>query len=437
LFSGRPLYTSTLPVVAESFALHEQPSLHLAIEDHIGRDGRHAEVFGIAGQEGYMEGGLADLVAPTGSFGRPIEEGPVVYANVALGDQKTLACIQSGLFLIRDGQGRVALFVRQQNQITRGEGFILEVMAPDRASAERILGDLRTAMRTRNVYRGHVVSLREEGFRDIRVEFHGLPTIERDAIILPDGLLKRIEMQTITFGQHSRRLREAGRHLKRGLLLHGPPGTGKTLTIMYLAGAMRDRTVFLMTGRNLGLVRRTCAMARALEPSIVVLEDVDLIAEERTRSGNGCATPLLFELLNEMDGLADDADVLFLLTTNRPDLLEPALSARPGRIDHAIEIPLPDDACRRRLLDLYGKGLTLRISDMGRLVKRTDGASAAFIRELLRRAALFAADEGGELVVEDRHVDGALHDLIVRGGKLNESLLGYRSRIGFGFEERG
>jgi len=124
-----------------------------------------------------------------------------------------------------------------------------------------------------------------------------------------------------------------------------------------------------------------------------------------------------------MDGLADDADVIFLLTTNRPDLLEPALASRPGRIDQAIEIPLPDAACRRRLLELYAQGLTLD-ADLDRLVERTQGASGAFIRELLRKAALFAADESEELVVRDEQLDEALHDLVVEGGKLTESLLG-------------
>jgi len=177
-------------------------------------------------------------------------------------------------------------------------------------------------------------------------------------------------------------------------------------------------------------------MARALQPSIVVLEDVDLVAEERTKGGSGCATPILFELLNEMDGLADDADIVFLLTTNRPDLLEPALAARPGRVDQAIEIDAPDEACRRRLFALYGRGLTLEVTDLPRFIARTEGASPAFIRELLRRAALFAADDGSEIVVTDRHLDAALHDLVVQGGDLTKSLLGFHSRIGFGAKDR-
>jgi AAA+ superfamily predicted ATPase len=140
--------------------------------------------------------------------------------------------------------------------------------------------------------------------------------------------------------------------------VHGQPGTGMTLTAMYLAGRMRNRTVVLLTGRQVGLIPRACAMARRLQPSMVILEDVDLIAEARDRQQPGC-TPLLFELLNEMDGLGDDADVIFLLTSNRPDLLEPALAARPGRVDLAVEVPLPDAGCRR-LIELYGHGLTLR-----------------------------------------------------------------------------
>ena len=153
-------------------------------------------------------------------------------------------------------------------------------------------------------------------------------------MILPEGVLERIERHTIGFAAHAQRLLAAGRHLKRGLLLHGPPGTGKTLTAMYLIGRMRERTVLVLSGRSYGLVVPTCTLDRNLQPSMTVLEDVDLVAEERGMGAMG-ENPLLFELLNEMDGLAEDADVIFLLTTNRAVLLEPAQTARPGRVDQA------------------------------------------------------------------------------------------------------
>ena len=119
-----------------------------------------------------------------------------------------------------------------------------------------------------------------------------------------------------------------------------------------------------------------------------------------------------------------DADVLFLLTTNRPDILEPALAARPGRVDQAIEVPLPDTDCRHRLFTLYAEGLTLDGVDLQTFVRRTDGASPAFIRELMCKAALFAADESSDSI-QDRHWDEAIHELVVEGGTLTQSLLGF------------
>ena len=291
------------------------------------------------------------------------------------------------------------------------------------------MADLRSAMREKNVYKGRVVSLSIDPQQTLQVNLHRLPPLEREDVVLPEGVLERIERHTIGFATHSVALREAGRHIKRGLLLHGPPGTGKTLTAMYLASHMSDRTVLLLTGRAQGLIEQSCRMARALEPSMVILEDVDLVAEERTRA-TGCTTPILFELLNEMDGLGEDMDVIFLLTTNRPELLEPALACRPGRVDLAVEIPLPDISCRRRLFELYGKGLTLDPDDAERFAARCEGASAAFIRELLRSAALSAVDAGDGTVISGEHLDTAMYELAVLGGGLTRSLLGAGEELG-------
>ena len=183
--------------------------------------------------------------------------------------------------------------------------------------------------------------------------------------------------------------------------------------------------MLLITGREVGAIGAACNLARMLEPATVILEDVDLIGTERSEQSLN-ANSLLFELLNQMDGLAEDVDVLFLLTTNRPDILEPALASRPGRIDIAIEVPLPDADCRRMLLELYGRGLRLELSDPEELIARTENVSGAFIRELLRKAAVFAAEDDGQmpLAVSDRHIEDALTELVVAGGTLTQSLLG-------------
>src|SRR5262249_50178120 len=336
--------------------------------------------------------------------------------------------VETGLYLVHDGKQRLAILLQATRDRLSETSVRVEVMTTDRATAERVLGDIRAGMRERSVYRGRVLSLAQQVYPPtLQVRFQALPQIARDRIVLPHGLLERIERQTLNFGQYRDKLRAAGRHLKRGILLHGPPGTGKTLTAMYLVSALKDCTVLLITVRGLGTIEKVCAVARALAPSVVIIEDIDLVAEERTRPGAACTGPILFELLNEMDGLSEDTDVLFLLTTNRPDILEPALAARPGRIDQAFEIPLPDAYCRRKLFELYSQGLNLQIMSIEPFVKRTKNAGGAFIRELMRKAALFAAADRDEIVVEDRHLEEALHELVIHGQEVTKSLLGFRS----------
>src|SRR5262249_48116192 len=156
-----------------------------------------------------------------------------------------------------------------------------------------------------------ILELSGSPFGGLGVEVRRLPSVARDQIVYPDGVLERIERHTKTVSEHAEALRAAGRHLKRGILLHGPPGTGKTLTVMYLASLMRERTVLLLTGNALGAVTPACEMARELAPAMLVLEDVDLVAENRM---HGHPTSVLFELLNQMDGLNEDIDLVFVLT---------------------------------------------------------------------------------------------------------------------------
>jgi hypothetical protein len=417
---------AALPVLRETVPSHDHPNLHRALQTVLEAPDRASELLGIASRHSHVEVSLSQLILPAAGrwSGTDLHSGPVRYVNVALHDDQVLACLHTGLFLVTDGDERLAVLVRGPDEQGWGDRSVhVQVMARAQPVAAALLAELRTQMRRENVYRGRIISVVGARGGELTISFHRLPPVARTGIILPAPVLARIEQATIGVTRHAARLRAAGRHLKRGVLLYGPPGTGKTLTAMYLAGRMPERTVLLLTGCDLGLIEESCTLARLLQPATLVLEDVDLVAQERTEQSVGANT-VLFELLNQMDGLAEDADILFLLTTNRPELLEPALAARPGRVDLAVEVPLPDAECRHRLIELYGAGLTLQLTDPAGLVARTEGVSGAFIRELLRKAALLAADEGDELVVTDRHVDGALHALVVEGGPLTRRLLG-------------
>ena len=156
----------------------------------------------------------------------------------------------------------------------------------------------------------------------------------------------------------------------------------------------------------------------------LVIEDVDLVARDREKMSDSCEEAMLNRLLNEMDGLNEDAAILFILTTNRPEMLEAALAARPGRVDQAIEFPLPDHEGRRKLVQLYSSGVTLSETCVSEIVRRTDGVSTAFIKELMRRTIQYHIEREGEGAIDRNDVDNALDEMLFAGGTLNRQLLG-------------
>ena len=257
-----------------------------------------------------------------------------------------------------------------------------------------MLSELRRLAVEHSVLRGQVLALGPgEGQQYGSLRFMRRPELARDQLVLPDPVLGRIEGHVFGIAAERARLKAAGMHLKRGVLLYGPPGTGKTHTVRYLLAQQPDVTAFLLSCQALTLVAQACGLARLLQPSIVVLEDIDLVAPDRSFGPMG-TNPLLFEVLNQIDGLGDDVDVTFVLTTNRVDILERALAERPGRVDAAVEIAPPDVDGRARLLRLYGSELgvsAMSDEELEAVIDLTDGRTATYLREVVRRAALLAA----------------------------------------------
>ena len=311
------------------------------------------------------------------------------------------------------------------------EGTHIEIAVPPGEAgsylSRRLFDELEALVRQTASYRGKVISLespdRYSGHHGpLRV--HKLRNVQRDEVILPEKTLQLLDRNIGDFVRQRERLRKLGLPIKKGLLFYGPPGTGKTHTIHYLAGQLPDHTTLLVTAEQVGLLDHYFQLARFLQPAMIVIEDVDLIARARETMYGPCDESILNKLLNEMDGLREDAAVLFILTTNRPDSLEAALASRPGRIDQAIEFPLPDENGRRLLVRLYACGLPLDESVVETIVRRTDKASAAFIKELMRRAAQFYIQNGGDGPLQLVDVNAALEEMLFTGGSLNAKLLG-------------
>lgn len=353
------------------------------------------------------------------------------YQDVDIGEGDPVKCLNNGLWLNREGDLRYAVVLSFHREYGREAGTCVEIAVPagEKAAAfvQRCFAELEAAMNAARSYRGKILSLDAEADyrgRSKGVTVHRLPHVVRDAVILPEPTLKLLDRNVIRFIESRDALRRLGQSTRKGILLYGPPGTGKTHTIRYLAANLPGHTTLIITAGQMGLLAQYMTLARLLQPAMVVIEDVDLIARDREDMGGPCEESLLNTLLNEMDGLKDNADILFILTTNRPEQLEGALAGRPGRIDQAIEVPLPDDIGREKLVRLYGKGLSLSDQIIGEAVARTKGVSAAFIKELMRRTAQSAIMRDGGEVVTSEDLAEALNDMLFTGGRLNVKLLG-------------
>ncbi|GLX92717.1 ATP-binding protein [Herbidospora sp. NBRC 101105] len=418
---GRPL--SELVVVEEKYRLFEHAGLQLAADRYLAAHTPDAGWFGVVGSDRRFMS-MINMITSALTHGGTLL-GRADYTVAAVGPDETIDVVQLGLVCTHAPDGApVVLGVNTREDFT--EASVLTVIAADRETATGVRQEVDRLMRELDPLRGRVVTF---GFSEHRrnelLTFVPRAELAPEEVVLPEGRLEALEEHVVGIGRQGDRLREAGQHLRRGLLLYGPPGTGKTHTVRYLLGRRPESTAILMTAEGMAKIGFAVALARKLQPSIVVVEDVDLIAEDRSHFQT---SPLLFSLLDAMDGVAGDADVTFLLTTNRVEALETALVQRPGRIDLAVEIPPPDARARERLVRLYTRDRPVE-ADVAAIVAATEGVTASYIKELLRRVVLTALRRD-EHALTDAHFAEVLDRMADDGESLTRALLGGAAKPG-------
>ena len=220
---------ASLSIVTEQFERYNQANLQIALDELTTKNGRSSSILGIQG--GFLNNltgtSLADLVASqsvasfVGLGGA--KEGTVQYLNMELDNGRKLSCVQGGLYLI-NGQPKLALLLRQGSMMdfAGASPIVIDVMADSRESGEKFIKEIQRHMGKNNVYRGKMLSV-IDGSVPVpgmggggTLKFHSVPNITRDQIILPEGLLQRIERQTTEAGKYSQALKNAGRNLQRG-----------------------------------------------------------------------------------------------------------------------------------------------------------------------------------------------------------------------------
>jgi ATPase family associated with various cellular activities (AAA) len=412
---------------AREFPVTSRVDIQSALEKTF-RERGDAKLLGIHSQMNQETPTLAHLMT-NGPF--PMDLGPLQHDEVDIGDEAPVRCLKNGLWLSTEGGLPFAVLLGPSMRFGQVGGVHVEIAVPMGEQGAQFSKEwfrkLETLAAAGRTYKGRVLSLEnyyDYSGRSGSVKVHRLHKVNREDIVLPQKTLQLLDRNVGMFMAARERMKGLRFSTKKGLLFYGPPGTGKTHTIHYLASQLPEHTTLLITAEQVGLLGEYFRLARFLQPAMMIIEDVDLIARERVQMQNPGQEMLLNKLLNEMDGLREDADVLFVLTTNRPDQLEPALASRPGRIDQAIEFPLPDDEGRAKLVRLYAHGLDVSEPLTNLIVRRTEGASAAFLKELMRRSAQFQIEAGGDQVLQQSAVDGAIEEMVFLGGSLNLKLLG-------------
>lgn len=425
-----PTPVDNITISERQFPFRVRADLQRAIERLFGDKTTVCHFCGV--RKEYSQEGITLSDCLVASEHNPAVSTPPQYEEIDIGGDLPIRCLKNGLWLLQQGQHKYVVLLGPTGHYGQVTGMQFHVATPNSPEGTRLTQEffkhLEKSILQAASYRGKILSLEQSEHsysgQSSGSKVHKLHTVEREQVILPRKTLDLLDRNVIQFVRQRPELARCRLATKKGLLFYGPPGTGKTHTIHYLAKALEGHTTLLVTAEQVGLLAEYMTLARLLQPCIVVIEDVDLIARDRSEL-NTCEEVLLNKLLNEMDGLREEADILFILTTNRPEALERALASRPGRIDQAIEFPLPDDEGREKLVRLYAQGVEVPAEVVKAIVDRTEKVSAAFIKELMRRSVQFRLERDGESGrIELQDVEHALEEMLFSGGSLNLKLLG-------------
>ncbi len=239
---------------------------------------------------------------------------------------------------------------------------------------------------------------------------------------------------------------KVGARIPRGVLLYGPPGTGKTLLAKAVAGEAKapffsisgSEFMELYVGVGASRVRELFERAKKNAPAIIFVDEIDAVGRHRGSGiggGNDEREQTLNQLLVEMDGFDERANIILIAATNRPDILDPAL-LRPGRFDRQIAVEAPDLKGREAILKVHaqGKPLTAQV-DLRQIAKRTPGFTGADLANVLNEAALLTARSDMQFI-DDRAIDEAI-DRVIAGPQKRTRVMNDHDKAVTAYHEGG
>ena len=327
--------------------------------------------------------------------GSPGDDLPPTWSQLDIGPDEKVAV--PGRLIVFFPAGTLAaspLCVTIDDRHWQREFAMLSLQA-DKELAEKTLEAFRARLKTHeNPLRGRVL---EACVNDgcVRINASAALTGDRGGLILPDEVWREIDVFLASATSRRDLLKSLALGTNRGLLIAGPPGVGKTHLVRVIAAELAGRYTTILADAN--AMRHTIADLYAesdtFGPTLVVLDDIDLVLGHRDGSGTNTS---LADFLSTLDGVRQRDDILTIATTNDPKSLDPA-AQRSSRFDMVITLPMPDAASRMRILERHLGPLGLQL-DYHALAEMLEGASGADVKEVIRRAVL----EHGDRFTQDQ-----------------------------------
>ena len=238
---------------------------------------------------------------------------------------------------------------------------------------------------------------------------------------------------------------EIGASMPKGILLVGPPGTGKTMLAKAVAGEANvpffsmsgSEFVEMFVGMGASKVRDLFSQAKEKAPCIVFIDEIDAIGQKREGriGGNDEREQTLNQLLTEMDGFEGNAGVVILAATNRPEVLDPALT-RPGRFDRRVPVELPDLKGREEILRVHAKKIKTEPNiDYSHIARMASGASGAELANIVNEAALRAIRSGRKAASQEDMEESI--EVVIAGYQKKNAILTDKEKMIVSYHEIG
>lgn len=311
---------------------------------------------------------------------------PSRFADIEYGPDKYKVCIEDGSFFIvnKDNKNLSFLLTSRNSRYERVYEIGIVGDKQNVVVAEQLVRDFRKYILDHNIYK--------------KQRIHGdLSFIKQDKpyswddLVLDPKTFKLLNHNLLTVLNKRELYNSLGVSGKRGIILSGEPGTGKTMVGKILCSTLTDWSFIWVSPGELSRVenlRAYCQLAKAIAPTVLFLEDLDLHFQSRDANSQNS---LLGELMNQLDGIDDISNIVVVGTTNRPGDLEAALAKRPGRFDKIIKFEKPEAPVLKIMFERFG-GTRLGTVDWDPVLKEAKGFTGAQVKEVLSQAVLSVID---------------------------------------------